>query len=125
MTIPKTYDNPIVISYTIPAADMSTDATELQIVGPPGLEGKLLGIEGVLTVATTTAASELTVGTAANDDAFGILAIPVALINTIHNAPTIFTNDALRMAADTRVVIASDGGAAAGTLAVIVTIGWF
>ena len=110
------YNNPITSTYTLRAATISTAATLLSVIGPRGYQGRLMGVAAVVTTSTTDAATLLTVGTAADGDKFGTLSVPVATAgaSAAYNNPTITAIDSNLMAANTAVVIATDGGCTAG-----------
>lgn len=121
------YNQPTTSTYTLRAATISSAATLLTVIGPRGLKGRLVGIGAVVTTSTTDAATLLTVGTAADGDKFGTLSVPVATAGAAaaYNNPTITAIDSNLMAADTAVVIATNGGCTAGAADVTVTIDWF
>jgi len=106
---------------------VSTAATLVSVVGPAGKVGRLEGIGAVVTTSTTSAATELRVGSASDADAYGTLSVPIATAGAAaaYNSATISDIDANLMPADTAVLIASDGGSTAGAADVVVTIAWF
>ncbi|MDP1931906.1 MAG: hypothetical protein Q8L60_10655 [Gammaproteobacteria bacterium] len=121
------YNQPVTSTYTLRAATISTAATLLTVIGPRGHKGRLVGIGAVVTTSTTGAATLLTAGTAADGDKFGTLSVPVATAGAAaaYNNPTITDIDDNIMAADTAVVIATNGGCTAGAADITVTIDWF
>lgn len=119
------YENPVVSTYTLPAATVSTAADLLSVMGPEGHRGILLGIGAVVTTDTTVAATELRVGDSGDADQYGTLSVPVATAGNGYNAATISAVDDNIMPADTAVIISTDGGSTAGAADITVTIAWF
>lgn len=121
------YHNPIYSTYTLPASAISSAGTKLSVTGPRGHTGALIGISAVVTTNTTTAASEVRVGTASAHSKYGTLSVPVATAgaDAVFNDADINPVDANLMPADTTVLIASDGGSDAGAADLTVTIAWF
>jgi len=121
------YNEPIYVTTTLRAATLSTAATLASIVGPRGKVGRLESISAVVTTSTTDAATQLRVGSAADADKYGILAVPVAAAGpaAAYNAATIYSVDANLMPANTAVVIATNGGCTAGAADVTVVTAWF
>lgn len=121
------YNEPIYITTTLRAATLSSAATLASVVGPKGKTGRLVSVSAVVTLATTVAASELRVGSAADADKYGILSVPVATAGpaAAYNDATIYPIDDNLMPADTAVVIATDGGSTAGAADVTVVTAWF
>ena len=120
-----TYDTPFRMSYTIPAAAIDTAAVLLSVCGPAGLKGRVSNISGVVTTSTTVAASEIQVGTTADEDAYATCAVPVLTAPAVFNTLVDLTSDANLIPANSVVEIASDGGATAGDGDIVVTIDWF
>lgn len=126
----KNYDNPMTLAYHFPSVAIDTAADFGVIVGPKGKIGRLRSISTYITVATTVAASEIRVGTAADPDAYGIQAIPISAIGSVINTITDYTGDQTtgtddRIPADTAVHFESDGGATAGDGHITVVIDWY
>ncbi len=121
------YNQPTTSTYTLRAATISTAATLQSVIGPRGMQGRLVGIGAVVTTNTTNAATLITVGTAADGDKFGTLSVPIATAGpaAAHNNPTLTPVDANLLAADTAVIIATNGGCTAGAADISVTIDWF
>ena len=120
-----TYDHPLVITYSLRAASVVSDANLLNIAGPEGLQGKILALATVVTTGVTVAASTVVVGTDAANALYASLAIPISAADAVANDVTISTDDDNLIAANSRVVIGSGGGATAGAVNLDVTIGWF
>lgn len=121
------YNDPITSTYTLKAATISTAATLLSVIGPRGYKGRLMGIGAVVTTNTTTLATTITVGDAADADKFGTLSVPVATAgaSAAYNNATISDIDANLMPANTAVLIATGGEGDAGAADITVTIDWF
>jgi hypothetical protein len=119
------YDNPTTCTYHVEAATISAAATLLRLVGPKGKQGRLVDIGFVTTTATTSAASQLRVGTVADPDAYGILSVPVQAAAAVTNGATSYTTISNLIPANTYVALASDGGSVAGAGTISLTIDWF
>ena len=120
------YDNPLRMTYTLPASAVDTIGTKLSVMGPAGKSGRLAAMGAVVTTATTTTVSIISVGITGTLGKFGSLTIPVgAAVVTTANAIVDLTTDANLIPADTPILITSDGGSAAGDADVTVTIDWF
>ena len=120
-----TYDNPMRITYTLTAVSVASAADLLDIVGPLGLQGRVVAMAAVVTTGNTTAAGTIDVGSAGDDNAFAVLTIPIAAADLAFNAPTLLTTDANLIPANTRAIISSDGGGTAGIVDAVVVIDWF
>lgn len=122
-----TYDSPLF--QTIPAhadASVSTAADVFQLASPsPGMKGRVLGISIVTTTATTVAAAELLLGTVADPDAYGTIAIPITAIDTQIALTKVQIAAILELPADTVLLLSGDGAATAGALDIALTIGWY
>jgi hypothetical protein len=118
-----TYDNPLRITYQVLAATIATAGVKLAQVGPEGMRGRVETMEALVTTATTTTASIVSVGSAADDDAYASLTVAVGAADTFANDP----DDGVTalLPADTLFEIASDGGSDAGAANLSVTIAWF
>lgn len=121
------YHDPIYETAVVPAAAIATAGTLATLIGPKGYTGRLVSIGAVVTTDTTAAATELRVGTSGDADKFGTLSVPIATAGpaAAYNNATISDIDTNLMAADTAVVIASDGASTAGAADVKVTVAWF
>lgn len=119
------YHDPVYATYTIPTADLTSEATLLSVVGPAGKQGRLVGITGVVTTGVTVAASTVTVGTAGDGGAYGTLTVPVSSAGEVANDPAVTAVDDNLMPADTAVVIATGGEATAGAADLAVHIAWY
>ena len=110
--------------YRFPAVAIDTAAIFGRFQGPAGLVGRVRGIEYVLTVATTVAASVVSVDTVAGLTVLPTLAVPVQAINLGGSTTAAILAAADDLPADTIVTVESDGGATAGDGDVIVTVEW-
>ena len=121
------YNEPKTVGYTLKAATISSAANLLTVIGPKGHRGVLVSIGAVVTTSTTTAASELRVGSAADADKYGTLSVPVASAGAAaaYNDATINDVDENIIPADEAVVISTDGGSDAGAADIAVVIDWF
>jgi len=119
------YDSPIRMSYNFDTKTLSSLAQIGQMAGPSGLRGRIVAVAAVLTTATTVAASVVSIGNNSDVDKYATLAVPVALIDTIHNDFVSLTTDDALIAADTIVTLETDGGCTAGAASVNVVIDWF
>lgn len=120
-----TYDNPLRITYTLTAVSVASAADLLDIVGPVGLQGRVVAIAAVVTTGNTTAAGTIDVGSAGDDNAFAVLTIPIASADAVYNNPSLLTTDSNLIPANTRAIISSDGGGTAGVVDAVVVIDWF
>lgn len=112
-------------TYRFPAAALASAATLGHIVGPKGKTGRLMGVGSVVTTAVTTAASEVRIGVAATAAKYGTLSVPVSSVAAVANGAVINAVDDNLIAADSAVVISTDGEAAAGAADLLVYIDWF
>ena len=126
------YDAPIHSTYTLKAATVSAAATLLSVVGPAGKQGHLVGMSAVVTTSTTVAATALSVGITGTLGKYGSLSVPIATAGpaAAYNAMTSLTTgatngSAVLIAADTAILLSSDGGSTAGAADITVTIAWF
>ncbi len=120
-----TYDSPMLITYGLKAASVAAAAELLDLVGPVGLQGRVVAINTVITTATTVAVSDLSVGITGTLKKFATQVIAVLVVDSVVNAFTNFASDSNLMPADTRAVISSGGGATAGIVDFTILIGWF
>jgi len=118
----RDYRLPIV--YQFPAAKIDTVSTLGRIVGPEGKRGRLIGISSVLTVATTSGATEIRLGLSSDPDKYGIQSIAVGAIGTVTTDITDYTASVL-IPADTEIELSSDNGAVVGDADIFVYINWF
>lgn len=120
------YDHPLQVTYKFPAsAVLSTAGVAGRFIGPKGKRGRVLACEGLLTTATTDAASTITVGTAAAPaDALSI-DVPVQAINTGVQADEAKIRAGKDLAPDTVYQVAGGGEATAGAADITLTVGWF
>lgn len=119
------YANPIYATYFVQAATVSTAAELLNIVGPAGKSGRLIDVGFVTTTGVTVAADLLSVGTAADADAYGTMILPIQAIDVVTNGVVDLTSDANLITADTQVVVSAAGTSTAGAGSISVTIAWF
>jgi hypothetical protein len=120
----NTYDNAMVVNYELRAAALDTAAELLTLVGPKGKTGRVVGIQALVTVAVTGAASVVSVNTLDNATVCGSLSVPVGVADTFANDATVGTDDTL-IPADTAFTIDCNGAATAGDGNVAVQIAWF
>ena len=124
------YDEPIHSTYTLAAATISSAATLLTIIGPVGKQGHLIGLGSVVTTGVTDAAALIEIGDGTTDDKYGLLSIPVSSAGAALNSATLSTNtltqnSANLIAANTKVLVKTDGGATVGASDLFVMIDWF
>jgi len=119
------YDEPIHITYTVTSASVATGATQLGIVGPSGMQGRVVAMGYVVTTGVTVAASTIEVGTPADTDAYATQAVAVASADAVGNTFTDNTSDSNLIPADSLVEITTGSGATAGVVTLHVTIAWF
>lgn len=120
----NTYDQPLVVTYQLDAATLSSAAELATFVGPSGRKGRVVGMEALVTTAVTTAAAVVTVNNLGDTIEAASLTVPVGAADTFANAPTLGTDDTL-LPADTAFTIDVDGAPAAGAANLTVTIAWF
>ena len=121
------YDHPIQVTYTFPAQTVSGDAVIGNFQGPAGKRGRVLDISYEVTTDVTVAAATLNVGNTQDDAANAECTVAVGAAGTVGAATAAQLNpaDTNFLAADTKAILASDGGATAGAADVHVTVGWF
>jgi len=119
------YSNPIYSTYFVQAATISTAAEVMNITGPSGKQGRLIDVTFTTTLGVTVAADLLSVGTAADADAYGTLVVPIQAIDAVTNGVTDLTSDSNLITADTQVVVSAAGTSTAGAGSIAVTIAWF
>jgi hypothetical protein len=106
-------------------AAVSSAADIAQIVGPTGKKGRIRSVSLVTTTATTAAASAINIGTVADPDAYGIIAVPITAIDTAIQLTKAQLAAILDLPADTVILISGGGEATAGALDIIMDIEWF
>jgi hypothetical protein len=121
-------------TYRFPAATLSGAAVVGRFQGPAGKVGRVRGIEFLLTTATTVAATLVTVGVNGATLPASI-SIPVRAINLgggqtdaeikAAGAEEVAGVNDVELTADTTIEVASDGGATAGAVDLIVKVDWF
>lgn len=126
------YDSPIQTTYSVTAASVATGATQLHIVGPSGLRGKVVAMSYAVTTEVTVATSTILVGTAADTNAYASQTVALGAADTLGNTFTSYDGDGSGsstasnlIAADTLVEITTGSGATAGVVTLHVTIKWF
>lgn len=119
------YDNGAIRTYRFPAVSFDTSAVFGRFIGPLGKRGRVRGIEGIITTATTDAAGEVTVDTNAGLTTPALATVPVAAadIGFVSTVAQLALGDDLP--ADTVIEVASDGGATVGDGDVTVAVEWF
>jgi hypothetical protein len=119
------YNNPIYSTYTLRAATVSTAATLLTIIGPPGKTGRLDAVGSVVTTGVTEAANVINVGSATDADAYGTLTQAISAAGTATNAAVIGDADDNLIPADSKVLVATTGACTAGAADLFISIAWF
>jgi hypothetical protein len=117
------YSIPVTVNYRFPAASVVSAATLGRLIGPKGMQGRLVDIGTVVTTGVTVANSNVIVGTAGDTDAFGTLPVIVSAANAVANGMTRGVDPVIP--ADTLVAVGSAGGATAGAADILVTIAWY
>lgn len=121
-----TYDDPRVITYRTDAQDVTGAANEDAVyIGPDGLQGRILGIEHMVTTGVTVAASVIECGTNADPDAYATHIVAIAAADLGGSQLTDNTSDDNLIPADTVFTVGNQGGSTAGVVSSWVTIGWF
>lgn len=120
-----TYDSPVRMTYSALAAAVDTAGTVLIMSGPKGMKGRVESITFVATVATTVAATILSVGSISDTDKYATNTVPVSAIGAVSNTTTILHTDTNLIPENEAVALASDGGATAGDGNISVVIAWF
>ena len=120
------YDKPIYQTFTANAnASVSTAADVFQISGPVGKTGRVVAVSLATSTATTVAASALELGTQADADALGSIAVPITAINLGIQIGQTALDTISDLAADTVYTLRGNGAASAGALDIAVTVAWF
>lgn len=117
------YANPTNTTYRFPASSVTASATLGRIIGPAGLNGRLVDIGYVVTTGVTVAPSSIRVGSTGTTNAYGTLTVPVAAVDAVGNNMT--RGATVEIPKDTAVLIGSGGGSTAGAVDIIVTIDWY
>jgi len=117
------YSNPTTATYRFPAATLSAAAIVGRIVGPTGLQGRLVDVASVVTTGVTVLPVTVNVGTTGAAASAGTATIPVSAINAVSNGAVGVVGHVL--AADTVVEVSSGGECTAGAADLLVTIDWF
>lgn len=120
-----TYDEPLVLNYNIEAATLSSAAELMRIIGPAGMQGRVVALGAVVTTAITVAAADITVGTVSDGDAYATMDVAVGAADTSENDFTNLTDDDNLIAADAPVILAVGGAPDAGAASISLTIAWF
>lgn len=121
----NTYDNPLVTTHFIQAASLTSAAVLMNIVGPTGRKGRVVGLTAAVTTGVTVAAATLTVGSPADADAYATLSVPVGAVDSVANAPVLLTDDDNLIPEDGVVELATGGEATAGAASLTLVIAWF
>lgn len=119
------YNNPIYTTYSFPAADLSANAVFGRLGGPAGRTGRVDSIAYTVTTGVTVAAAEINVGAVAGDANNAVCAVPVASANATNGSTVANTTGKNTLAADTTILVSSDGACTAGAANVFVTVAWF
>jgi hypothetical protein len=106
-------------------ASVSTAADIAQIVGPVGKKGRIRAVSIVTTTATTDAISNINIGTVADPDAYGVIAIPITAIDLAVQVTAAQLAAILDLPADTVILISGGGEATAGAVDLALDIEWF
>jgi len=120
-----TYATPIYTTHNVNAATLSTAAELIQLAGPYGKKGRVVGVSCVVTTAVTVAANSINVGSTSDADAYATLSVPISSPDAVANNPTILTDDDNLIPANGAVVVSTGGEATAGAGSVTVVIAWF
>ena len=120
-----TYDNPFVVTYSFPTETVSSDAAIANFQGPAGKKGYVQNISYEVTTGVTTAAATLNVGNTADAASNAACTVAVGAAATTGSSTDAQVRDSNVLAADTKVIVSSDGGSDAGAAIIFVTVGWF
>lgn len=120
----NTYDEPLVLTYQLDAATLSSAAELATFAGPAGKQGRVVSMSALVTTGVTTAAAVVTVEDLADSVVGGSLTVPVGAADTFA-ADTTLGGDATLLPADTAFTIDVDGGPGAGAANIVVAIAWF
>ena len=112
-------------TYRFPAATLSAAATIGRFQGPTGKVGRVVGLEYVLTTATTVAVTSLTVDTVAGLTGPVAVSVPVLGINLGGSATAAELKAGAELPADTVANVETDGGCTAGAGDLIITVAWY
>lgn len=119
------YDDPTLVTYSFPAATLSTNGIIGYLGGPAGLTGRVESIVYTVTTGVTVAAAEINVGAVADDADNAVCAVPIASANATSGSTLANVSAKNSLAADTDIIVSSDGGCTAGAADVFVTVAWF
>lgn len=117
------YSNPTTCCYQFPVETISAAAILQRIIGPSGLQGRLVDIGFVTTTGTTDASSTIDVGLTGDVDAFGTLTVPIQAAAAVTNGMTRGTDEDIP--ADTVLEVSANGECTAGAGDIIVVIDWY
>lgn len=117
------YENPLTAVYRFPAASVVSAGVVGRIVGPKGRSGSVVGVGSVVTTGVTGAAASITVGSAADADAYATTSVPISAANAVKNDFTPVFNHVITP--DEVVNVATGGGATAGAADLLVMVNWY
>lgn len=123
-----TYDNPLLLTHSRAMTALQTGAEKARFRGPPGLRGKVVSVSGTITTTVTTAAAPVTLGSAADADAYLTSSIPVgtAPLGFVVSQDDIDAGGAIdEVPADEDVLITAGGAAGAGAATIDVVMAWY
>ena len=120
------YENAIRMSHHVAAGDFvgGANVDVPNLVGPPGLTGRVVAIAALLTTGVTVTASKIQVGSAADPDGYAYQDVPIQAVDTAVTGPVVDGALGNRIPADTEFEIGNAGGSTAGVAAYTVFIDW-
>lgn len=129
------YSNGIQTTYFTLAAALDTSAVfgtypSLENAKGGGLTGRITGFAVYCTAELTTTDTLISIGDGTDPNAYGVITVPptataaVALVTFVDGPDTDSTNGLSRIPVDSKIVLTSNGGAAAGDGDVYLTIEW-
>lgn len=117
------YENPLTMLYRFPAASVASAAVVGRIVGPAGKKGVVVSVGSVVTTGVTDAAGTVKIGSATDDDAYGVHTMPVSSANAVANSFTpVFNHEA---PADAVILVTAGGEPTAGAGDLLVGVNWY
>ena len=120
-----TYDKPLRVTYSFPAADLNANALIGTFIGPVGLIGRIVDASVALTAAVTGAVSQIEVGIAANGVENLAMDVPVLAILLGHQATKAELAAGADIIADATTYVGCDGGGTLGDGDITITVDWY
>lgn len=117
------YSNGYSETIRLPAAALASAGVKGRLIGPKGMQGRLVDIRAIVTTAND-AAQAVSLGVSGDATKFGTLTVPSgSTANTGVNGMTRGASNIVD--ADTVLEVSSGGGGSVGAADILVTIVWY